>query len=152
MELVDERYMQLAIEQAGYASSIGEVPVGCVVVKDGVVISKGYNFRETHKTALGHAEILAIQNACKEVGDWRLTGCTLYVTLEPCPMCMGAIINARVDKVVFGAFDKESGCCGSFIHLAEFGFSHRPRVLGGICEDECVELLEVFFAKARGRK
>lgn len=149
MEDLDERYMKLAIEQARYAEAIGEVPVGCVIVRDGLVIGKGYNFRETQKTALGHAEILAIQNACKAVGDWRLTGCTIYVTLEPCPMCMGAIINARLDKVVFGATDKASGCCGSFIHLGEFGFSHRPRVKGEVCVEQCTELLSDFFEKTR---
>lgn len=148
-DLKDEEFMLLAIDQANIARSLFEVPVGCVIVKDDIVISSGHNFKETQKTPFGHAEIMAIHAATKKISDWRLNGCTLYVTLEPCPMCMGAIINARIDRVVFGAFDEKGGCCGSLIQLADCGFDHRPRIKSGILHDECSTLLSDFFKNCR---
>lgn len=148
--MIDEQFMAFALEQAKIAKNAGEVPVGCVIVKDGKVISVGYNFRETKKTPLGHAEIMAIHTASTVIGDWRLSGCTIYITLEPCPMCMGAIINARLGRVVFGAFDEKGGCCGSLIQLADCGFTHRPPIKSKVLESECKELLTEFFKKKRG--
>lgn len=144
--------MTLAINQAKEAERLAEVPVGCVIIKDDIVIGYGYNTRETAKNAMGHAELMAIDQACKKLGGWRLFGCTLYVTLEPCPMCMGAIINARIDTVVFGAPDHKAGCCGSVIHLAECGFNHRPKVISSVMEQECSQLLTDFFKQLRENK
>lgn len=145
----DEQFMRLALEQSHIAFTMGEVPVGAVIVRSDEIIAVGYNTRETTRTALGHAEIMAIEKACATVGDWRLTGCTIYVTLEPCPMCMGAILNARLDRVVYGAADGLSGCCGSVIHLADCGLGHRPPVKGGILAAECGRLVSEFFASRR---
>lgn len=142
-------YMNIALEKAKYAYSIDETPIGCVIVKNEEIISIGYNTRETQKNALGHAEIMAINQACTALNGWRLFGCTLYVTLEPCPMCMGAIINARIDTVVFGAKDKKSGCCGSVINLAQCGFNHTPKIISGIMEDDCSALISNFFKNLR---
>lgn len=144
--------MTLAIEQAKKALALGEVPVGCVVVKDDIIVGQGYNTRETAKHSMGHAELMAIDQACKELGGWRLFGCTLYVTLEPCPMCMGAIINSRIDTVVFGAPDHKAGCCGSVIHLAECGFNHRPKVVSGVMQAECSQMLSDFFKALRNKR
>ena len=145
-----EKYMRLALRQAAEASAEGEIPVGCVIVdKDGNVIAKGQNTRERTRSALGHAELSAISDACRSLGDWRLDGCTLFVTLEPCPMCAGAIINARIPCVVFGAREENFGSCGSVIDLFSERYGHRPAVYGGVLEDECATLLTDFFRKKR---
>lgn len=145
----DILFMQAAIEQAMLAASEDEVPVGAVIVKDGEIISRGRNRRELGKNALYHAETEAIDNACKALGGWRLMGCTLYVTLEPCPMCAGAIINSRIERVVFGAYDKKAGSCGSVVNLFELPYNHKPELSGGVLEEECAELLSSFFKKLR---
>ena len=147
-----EGWMSLAIREARLAAEAGEVPVGAVVVREGAVIARGRNRREAEGTALGHAELEAIAAACREVGDWRLTGCTLYVTLEPCCMCAGACLNARLDRVVFGAADPGAGFLGSRVDLfgLELPGTEAPRVLGGILEEECRGLLRDFFAGRRG--
>lgn len=142
-------FMQAAIEQAMLAAGEDEVPVGAVIVKDGEIISRGRNRRELGKNALYHAETEAIDNACKALGGWRLMGCTLYVTLEPCPMCAGAIINSRIERVVFGAYDKKAGSCGSVVNLFELPYNHKPELSGGVLEEECAELLSSFFKKLR---
>ena len=142
-------FMQAAIEQAMLAAGEDEVPVGAVIVKDGEIISRGRNRRELGKNALYHAETEAIDLACKALGGWRLMGCTLYVTLEPCPMCAGAIINSRIERVVFGAYDKKAGSCGSVVNLFELPYNHKPELLGGVLEEECAELLSSFFKKLR---
>lgn len=147
-------YMLKALIEAKKAELEGEIPVGAVVVKDGEVIAEGRNRRETHNNALGHAEIEAINNACEKLGRWRLDDCELYVTLEPCPMCAGAIINARLKKVAFGAFDKKAGSCSSdsVVNLFELPYNHKPEVWAGICEDECAEALTSFFEKLREKE
>ena len=142
-------YMARALELGRQAMEEGEVPVGCVIVKDGVVVGEGRNRRETARTALGHAEIEAIHQACRTLGGWRLTGCTLYVTLEPCPMCAGAIVNARIPAVYYGAKDDKAGCCGSVLNLFEERFNHHPRIYGGLMEAECTALLQSFFQNLR---
>ena len=132
---------------------MGEVPVGAVAVWDGKIVGRGMNLRETDKNALRHAEIAAIDEACKTLGGWRLWKCDLYVTLEPCPMCAGAIINSRIEKVYFGAYDKKAGCCGSTADLfAEGLFNHRPEITGGVMENECSSLLTEFFKALRAKK
>ena len=144
-----ELYMTQALELAREAMAEGEVPVGCVIVKDGVVVGRGRNRRETCHTALGHAEIEAIAMACQTLGGWRLKDCTLYVTLEPCPMCAGAIINSRIACVRYGAREDKSGCCGSVLNLFEERFNHHPRIYGGLLEAECRGILEEFFTALR---
>ena len=144
-----EHYMTQALELAREAMAEGEVPVGCVIVKDGVVVGRGRNRRETCRTALGHAEIEAIAMACKTLGGWRLKDCALYVTLEPCPMCAGAIVNARIPVVCYGARDDKAGCCGSVLNLFEERFNHKPRIYGGILEAECGAILQEFFEGLR---
>lgn len=144
-----EHYMTQALELAREAMAEGEVPVGCVIVKDGVVVGRGRNRRETCRTALGHAEIEAIAMACKTLGGWRLKDCALYVTLEPCPMCAGAIVNARIPVVCYGARDDKAGCCGSVLNLFEERFNHKPRVYGGVLEEECGKILQNFFENLR---
>ena len=144
-----EHFMRMALEQAEQARQLGEVPVGCVVVKDGQVIGRGYNRRETDRTVLGHAELMAIRQAEQALGDWRLTGCTLYVTLEPCPMCAGAILNARPESVVFGASDPVFGACGGVMNLFEEAFGVRIRLYGGVLAAECAGLLQEFFSGLR---
>ena len=141
--------MEEAIRLAQDAAAEGEVPVGAVLVKDGAVIATGRNRRELGKNALAHAEIEAIHNACALLGGWRLSGCTLYVTLEPCPMCAGAIINARIDRVVFGAPDPKAGSCGSLTDLFSLPYNHRPALTSGVLETECAALLQSFFRKLR---
>ena len=141
--------MRMALEQAEQARRLGEVPVGCVVVKDGQVIGRGYNRRETDRTVLGHAELMAIRQAEQALGDWRLTGCTLYVTLEPCPMCAGAILNARPESVVFGASAPVFGACGGVMNLFEEAFGVRIRLYGGVLAAECAGLLQEFFSGLR---
>ncbi len=148
--MTHEDYMREAIALACTCIPNGDVPVGCVVAApDGSIIGRGRNRREELGLATAHAEIEAINQACAALGSWRLTGCTLYVTLEPCPMCAGAIVNARIAAVRYGAKEEKSGCCGSVLNLFEERFNHRPRVYGGLLEEECRELLEAFFQKLR---
>ena len=147
--LHDEAFMRLAIEQAQIAASLGEIPVGAVVVKDGQVIGRGYNRREIDSSATAHAEVLAIEDACKQLGTWRLTDCELYVTLEPCPMCAGAIINARIRRVIYGAKDERAGCCGSVADFFVMPFNHNPLSRSGILAEECKKLLLDFFSTLR---
>ena len=144
-----ELYMAQALELALEAADAGEVPVGCVIVKDGKVIGEGYNRRETDKTVLGHAELMAMKQAEAAIGDWRLTDCTLYVTLEPCPMCAGAILNARVDTVVCGATDRTFGACGGVMNLFEEAFGYKPKLYKGIRAEECAALMTGFFSEMR---
>ena len=142
-----------AIRQAKKAALIGETPVGAVIVQNDKIISRGYNKRETKKNALLHAEISAIDKACKKLGGWRLPHCDMYVTLEPCPMCAGAIINSRIENLYFGAFDKKSGCAVSVTNLFEEGmFNHNVNVTGGILEEECAGILTAFFRELRRKK
>ncbi len=148
----DEIYMREALRLARIAADRGEVPVGAIVVRNDTVIGTGYNLREQNKSATAHAELLAIENACRAVGDWRLRGATLYVTLEPCPMCSGAIVNARIDRVVYGAKDPAAGCCGSILNLNTYPFFHSFSLTQGVCEAECRALLQDFFAKQRTKK
>ena len=145
----DLRFMDEALKLAREAAADGEVPVGCVIVRRGEIVGRGRNRRETGKTALGHAEIEAISDACARLGGWRLWECTLYVTLEPCPMCAGAIINARIPRVVYGASDKKCGATGSVCNLFSMEFNHHPKVERGILEEACAALLTDFFAKLR---
>lgn len=146
---LDRRFMEMAIALAQDAAQEGEVPVGAIIVRDGEVIATGRNRREVLGNALAHAEIEAIDNACKVMGGWRLTGCTLYVTLEPCPMCAGAIINARIDRVVYGAKDMKAGSAGSLFNLFELPYNHKPLVNSGVLNDRCSEQLEDFFKELR---
>ena len=145
----DAEYIKKALELARKAAGIGEIPVGAVIVKDGVIIGEGYNLRESHSSAISHAEVIAIEEACRRIGSWRLSGATLYVTLEPCPMCTGAIINSRIDRVVFGAKDSAAGCCGSLIDLSSYPFNHSFKTDGGVCAEECLAVLKEFFEKRR---
>ena len=142
-------YMDEALVLAREAAAEGEVPVGCVVVCNGQIVGRGRNRRETGRTALGHAEIEAIDQACRTLGGWRLWECTLYVTLEPCPMCAGAIINARIPRVVFGASDSKCGACGSICDLFGMDFNHHPQVEKGVREEQCSALLTEFFQDLR---
>lgn len=142
-------YMKEALTLAGESQKKGEIPVGAVVVKDGEIIGRGYNFREKEKSPIGHAEIMAITAAAKTLGDWRLNGCDIYVTLEPCPMCAGAIINSRIDRVFFGALDKEMGCFGSKADFSVMNFGTGPEIHAGIMENECKEILKEFFKNKR---
>ena len=146
---MDKRFMILALEEAKKAAREGEVPVGAVIVKDGEVISRGHNLREQKQSALSHAEIEAINGACEKLDSWRLDGCEMYVTLEPCPMCTGAIINSRIKTVIFGAFDKSMGCMDSVINLCDYPLGHKVEVYAGICEDECQKVLQKFFKNLR---
>ncbi|MDE5764643.1 MAG: nucleoside deaminase [Ruminococcus sp.] len=144
-------YMKYALELAEKAAEDGEVPVGAVVVKKstGEIVGEGRNRRESHKNALAHAEIEAISQACGKLGGWRLHGCAIYVTLEPCPMCCGAIINSRIDDVYFGAYDRKSGSAESIQQMFNFPYNHKPAVYGGICEHECSGILSEFFKNLR---
>ncbi|MBR7131932.1 MAG: nucleoside deaminase [Clostridia bacterium] len=144
-----KKFMLRAIELAREAAEMGEVPVGAVIVKDGEIIAEGKNMREEKQNALSHAEIEAINAACKKLKSWRLDGCELYVTLEPCPMCAGAIINSRITKLVFGAYDPKAGSIDSVINLCNYPYNHKPEIYGGICEDECLEILRDFFNRLR---
>lgn len=147
-----EKFMRLALAQAKKAAAIGEMPVGAVVVRNEEVISRGYNKRETKKNALLHAEVIAIERACKKLGGWRLPGCELYVTLEPCPMCAGAILNSRIQRVYFGASDVKSGCAGSRINLLDMNLcNYSLKADGGILEDECSTIIKDFFRDLRKR-
>ena len=141
--------MRLALEEARAALLLGEVPVGCVIVREGIVIGRGHNLRETQKSVFGHAELMAIRQAEQTLGDWRLTGCQLYVTLEPCPMCAGAILNARPESVICGAGDPSFGACGGVMNLFEEAFGYHPRLYKGVLEKECSALLREFFSDLR---
>lgn len=145
----DEDFMREAILLAQEAAAQGEVPVGAVVVRDGEIVARGKNRRENGKNALYHAEMEAIDGACRALGGWRLWQCELFVTLEPCPMCAGAIVNARLRRVVFGARDPKAGSCGSVVNLFEFPYNHKPQLRGGVLEEECSALLKDFFRRLR---
>lgn len=145
-------FMQRAIELAKKAAEIGEVPIGAVIVKNGEIIAEAYNLRETQKLATAHAELDAITAACKKLGGWRLFGCTLYVTLEPCAMCAGAIVNARIDRVVYGASDIRFGACGSLFNINSYPLNHAFLVTSGVCEEECKSMLSEFFEALRKKK
>ena len=148
--MTPEQYMTRALELAQRALETGDVPVGCVVAdRDGAVIGEGWNRREANGDALAHAEVEAIRAACAHRGGWNLHGCSLYVTLEPCPMCAGAIVNARIDRVYYGAKDDKAGCCGSVLNLFMEDFNHHPRVYGGILKEPCAALLQRFFERLR---
>ena len=149
----DEYFMKQALKQAQKALKIDEVPIGCVVVKNNKVLGSGFNQKIKKNSALEHAEIVALKKAQKKLGDWHLNDCTLYVTLEPCPMCAGACINTRVGRVVFGASDPKAGCCGTLYNLPEDKrFNHRPEVTGGVLQDECGKILTQFFKTKRKEK
>lgn len=152
MKMTETEIMLRAIELARKAAELDEVPVGAVVVKDGEIVGEGFNRRETGKNALAHAELEAIDNACKRLGGWRLHQCEIYVTLEPCPMCTGAIINSRIKKVVFGASDYKAGSMGSVINLCDLPYNHKPEIQGGFMQEECSTLLTEFFARLRERR
>ena len=145
----DEMYMKQALELAKGAAQMGEVPVGAVVVRQGEVIGMAGNRRECDHRATAHAELLAIEQACERIGSWRLSDCTLYVTLEPCPMCAGVIVNARVGRVVFGCKDARAGAMGSVLNLSSYPLNHRPQCTFGVCEAECRTVLQEFFAARR---
>ena len=144
-----EEYMRQALDLARQAAACGEVPVGCVIVKDGRVIGRGRNRREERQAAWSHAEMEAMAQANRALGTWRLDGCTLYVTLEPCPMCAGTILNARVSRVYFGARDREMGACGGVMNLFMEDFPHPPALVGGVLEEECAQVLREFFRGLR---
>lgn len=149
----DEKWMRQAIKQAKKAEKLEEVPIGCVIVHNDKIIARGYNRRNTDHTSLAHAEMMAIKKACKKIGDWRLEECTLYVTLEPCQMCAGAIVQSRVKRVVIGAMNKKAGCAGSIFNLLEEDrFNHKAEVTRGILEDECAEMMSEFFRGLRAKK
>ena len=149
---VEEKYMKEALKQAKKAYALGEVPIGCVIVHEGKIISRGYNRRNTDKNTLAHAEITAINKASKVIGDWRLEECTLYVTLEPCQMCAGAIVQARIPEVVMGCMNPKAGCAGSILNILEMPqFNHQVKVTRGILEAECSQMLKTFFEELRIR-
>ena len=147
-----EKYMREAMKQAKLAAKKGEVPVGAVIVRDGEIIARAYNTRETGKDALCHAEIKAIHRACRKLGGWRLPSCELYVTLEPCPMCAGAIINSRIVSVYYGAYDKKAGAFGTLFDMNTFGLNHKPEIYAGILEKECADMLSAFFSELRQKR
>lgn len=149
---MNNEFMLRAIELAKQAALEGEVPVGAVVVKDNEIVGEGRNRRELGKNALYHAEVEAIDSACKTLGGWRLWQCDLYVTLEPCPMCAGAIINSRIQTVYFGAFDNKAGSFGSVVNFNELPYNHKPEIVSGVMADECSSLLKSFFKKLRDKK
>lgn len=150
--MAQNEWMLLALELAREAAEEGEVPVGAVVVRNGVVVGTGRNRREKNKNALAHAELEAIDTACRTLNGWRLWECEMYVTLEPCPMCAGAVINARIKKLVFGAYDEKAGSCGSVVNLFDLPYNHRPEILGGVMGEECAALLTEFFTRLRGKQ
>lgn len=144
-----EKFMKKALKLAEKSASEGEVPVGAVIVEDGKIIATGRNKREKKNNSLHHAEIEAINRACKKLGQWRLLDCDIYVTLEPCPMCAGAIINSRIRKVYFGAKDPKAGACGSVVDLFNLGFNHKPELISSVLEEDCSEILKTFFKNLR---
>ncbi|WP_103109856.1 tRNA adenosine(34) deaminase TadA [Brevibacillus reuszeri] len=148
-----EKFMMAAIEEAGKAAAIGEVPIGAVVVRNGEIVGRGYNLRETQKDPTLHAEMIAIREASETLGGWRLIGCTLYVTLEPCPMCAGAIVQSRIEQVVYGARDPKAGCAGTLMNLLEEPrFNHQVPVKEGVLAEECAQLLKDFFRGLRKKR
>lgn len=149
---IQEKYMREALRQAKKAYALGEVPIGCVIVHEGKIIGRGYNRRNTDKNTLSHAEITAINKASKKIGDWRLEDCTLYVTLEPCQMCAGAIVQARIPEVVMGCMNPKAGCAGSILNILDMPeFNHQVAVTKGVLEDECSQMLKNFFTELRER-
>ena len=147
---VAEKYMKQAIRLAGKAAELGEVPIGCVIEYQGKIIGRGYNRRTTDKSTLAHAEIIAIKKACKKMGDWRLEDCTMYVTLEPCQMCAGAIVQARVKKVVIGCMNPKAGCAGSILNVLQMEeFNHQVEIERGVLKEECSQMLTSFFKNLR---
>jgi len=148
----EEKYMKAALKEAGKAYALGEVPIGCVIVYEGRIIGRGYNRRNTDKNTLSHAEITAINKASKKIGDWRLEGCTMYVTLEPCQMCAGAIVQARMDRVVMGTKNPKAGCAGSILNILRMEeFNHQVEITEDVLKDECTEILQRFFKELRIR-
>ena len=148
-----EKYMKEAIRQAQKARVLEEVPIGCVIVSDGKITARGYNRRNTDKNTLSHAELNAIRKASKKLGDWRLEECTLYVTLEPCQMCAGAIVQARIPRVVIGSMNPKAGCAGSILNILQIPtFNHQCEITKGVCEEECSEMLTTFFKELRKSK
>lgn len=149
----DEKYMKEAIRQAKKAYALEESPIGCVIVCDDKIIARGYNRRNTDKSTLSHAELIAIKKACKKTGDWRLEGCTMYITLEPCPMCAGAIVQSRIDRVVIGSMNPKAGCAGSVMNLLQAdGFNHHVELESGVLATECSQMLTSFFRELREKK
>lgn len=149
----DEKYMKAAITQAKKAAALDEVPIGCVIVQDGRIIARGYNRRNTDKNTLAHAELAAIRKASKKTGDWRLEDCTMYVTLEPCQMCAGAIVQSRLKRVVIATMNPKAGCAGSVLNLLQMeAFNHQVEITRGVREEECAALLSDFFRKLRQKK
>ncbi len=149
----EEKYMRAALKEAKKAYALGEVPIGCVLVADDKIIARGYNRRKTEKNTLAHAELTAIRKAGKKTGDWRLEQCTMYVTLEPCQMCAGAIVQARIPKVYIGTMNPKAGCAGSLLNLLQFpAFNHQVEIESGILQDECAALLTGFFKEMRNKK
>jgi len=149
----EEKYMRAAIREAKKAWALGEVPIGCVIVYEDKIIGRGYNRRMVDKNVLAHAEITAIRKACRKMGDWRLEGCAMYVTLEPCPMCAGAIVQARIPEIFIGSMNPKAGCAGSVLNiLDEKGFNHQVRMETGILGEECSEMLKEFFKELRKKK
>lgn len=149
---IHEKYMKEALKQAKKAYALGEVPIGCVIVYEEKIIGRGYNRRNTDKNTLAHAEITAINKASKKMGDWRLEGCTLYVTLEPCQMCAGAIIQARISRVVLGSMNPKAGCGGSILNILEMSeFNHQAEVIRGVLKEQCADMLAAFFKELRIR-
>ena len=152
-EQIHERFMREAIKQAKKAEDLDEVPIGCVIVHEGKIIARGYNKRNTMKSTLAHAELLAIRKACKKLGDWRVEECTMYITLEPCQMCAGAIVQARIPRVVIGASNKKAGCAGSIINLLQMEqFNHQVELTKGVLEEECSQMMKEFFRAMRKKK
>lgn len=152
IQSIHEKYMREALKQARKAYSLGEVPIGCVIVHEGKIIGRGYNRRNTDKNTLAHAEITAINKASKKIGDWRLEECTLYVTLEPCQMCAGAIVQARIPEVVLGSMNLKAGCAGSILNILQMPeFNHQAAVTRGILQEECSDMLKTFFSELRER-
>ena len=149
----DEKYMRAALKQAEKAYNLGETPIGCVIVHEDKIIARGYNRRNTDKNPLAHAEVAAIKKASKKLGDWRLEECTLYVTLEPCQMCAGAIVQSRMKKVVIGSMNPKAGCAGSVLNLLQIaGFNHQVKIVQGVCQEECSVMLSDFFKELREKK
>ena len=149
----DEKFMKMALTQAKKAASIGDVPIGCVIVRDGKVIARGYNRRMADHSTLAHAELTAIRKACRLAGDWRLEDCTIYVTLEPCPMCAGAIVQARIPRCVIGCMNPKAGCAGSVLNLLDVaGFNHQVEVTKNVPHDECSTLISSFFKSLRNKQ
>ena len=146
---IDQKFMKIALKEAQKARDIDEVPIGAVAVLDGKVIARGHNTREKTGNAINHAEMIVIQKACKKVGNWRLDGVTLYVTIEPCPMCMGAVLNSRLKRVVFGAYDKKGGACGSLYDLNEGKYNHTVEMKSGVLETECGQIIRTYFEEKR---